>query len=354
MSKKILLISPPLRNMITSNVPSFVEEEKGFVPPLGILYVASYVREFSDHKVEILDAAVEKLSYDDIKRTILQKQPDIIALSVTTFTLIDSLLVAKLAKEISTDIHVCFGGPHTTLFPKESLSQNCVDSLILGEGEISFLELVNALDKNKSLGSLPGIASKQGDTFLINKPAPRIDDLDSLPFPARDLTPYKKYNSIISPDKSLTTMITSRGCPYECLFCNRMHFGRNCRFASAEYIVNEMHVCRNDFGIEEILVYDDTFTLDKKRAMKICDLIIERNLKVSWDIRTRVDLIDKELMIKLKKAGCSRIHFGVESGNQDILNILKKRDHSKSSSKSFPYSKRIGDNNVSIFHDRST
>ena len=342
MPKSVLLIAPPQLKTLVTPLPSFVEEGKGDYPPLGILYVAGYLRKSTKHQVKVLDAQIEGLSYEDIKKEIARIQPDIVGIQTLTFTLVDVLTIARLTKEVSKDIHVCLGGPHTILYPEETLTFGSVDSLVIGEGEIAFAELVDALDKGMSLGGVQGVAYKDKNDFIINDARPMMEDLNLLPYPARDLTPYKKYNSILSSGKRITTMITSRGCPFRCIFCNRKHFGKACRFVTAEHVVNEMEECKTKYGVDEIFIYDDTFTLDRERAMRICDLLIERDSKLTWDIRTRVDLVDKELMVKLKKAGCSRIHFGVESGLQEMLDILGKGITPQQAKEAFKLAKEVG------------
>lgn len=319
----VLLINPPIENMITTNIPEFVDAERGYNPPLGIMYIAAYVEKYTDHKIEILDMIVEKMGYDTLENEIKKRRPDVVGITTTTFTLIDSIITAKIIKKADKDIKVVFGGPHAHIYPEETMSIPEVDFLVLGEGEITFTELLQKIDNYEELKRIKGIVFKRDDRIVNTGYRGFIKDLDSLPFPARYITPYKKYYSLIAKRNPITTMFTSRGCPYRCLFCHRPHMGKKFRARSPENVVEEIEECVNK-GIHEILIYDDTFNVDKQRVLDICNLIKERGLDIYFDIRARIDRINKEMLIALKEAGCVRIHYGVESANQRILEILRK------------------------------
>ena len=319
----ILLINPPVENMITTNIPAFVDTERGYNPSLGIMYIAAYAEKYTDHKIEILDMIVEKMSYDELENEIKKRKPDVVGITTTTSTLIDSIITAKIIKKIDNDIKVVFGGPHAHIYPEETINFPEVDFLILGEGEITFTELLRKIENYEELKRVKGIVFKHDDRIVNTGYRRFIEDLDSLPFPARHLTPYKKYYSLIAKLNPITTMFTSRGCPYRCLFCHRPHMGKKFRARSSENVVEEIEECVN-MGIHEILIYDDTFNVDKQRVLAICNLIKKRGLEINFDIRARIDRINKEMLIVLKEAGCVRIHYGIESANQRILEILRK------------------------------
>ncbi len=321
---KVLLINPPMDNLIMSDSPVFIDEERGYNPPLGLLYLAAYVLRNSNHTINILDTQVEELSYDQIKQKISQFKPDLVGIQAMTFTLIDVIKVAKLVKEIDPSIKVVLGGPHVNIFPYETIAIQYIDYLILGEGEQVFSEFLDCISDGKKLRKINGIIFKTSSGKIIHTGQRQlIQDLDILPFPSRELTPYKKYTSLLAKRSPITTMITSRGCPYNCAYCHRPHLGRIFRARSAMNVVDEMEECVN-LGVKEILIYDDTFTIDKKRTLDICSGIIKRKLDIGWDIRARVDTIDKEMLLILRKAGCERIHYGVEASSQRILNNLRK------------------------------
>ena len=320
---KVLLINPPLRNLVTTNLPDFVDTDRGFYPPLGILYLAAYAEQYTDSKIEILDTVVEELSDDEIKQEIIRRKPDIVGITTTSFTLLDSLNVAQITKDVNPSIQVVFGGPHVHIFPEETIKYPIVDFIIRGEGEITFSELIQNIDKPEKLKQIKGLVFKNGGEIVNTGLREFNNDLDSLPFPARHLTPYKKYYSLIAKKNPITTMFTSRGCPYRCLYCYRPHMGKQFRVRSPENVVEEIKVCK-EMGIHEILIYDDTFNVDKKRVLAICDMIKENNISINFDIRARIDRMDKEILDALKDAGCVRIHYGIENANQRILDILRK------------------------------
>jgi len=343
---KVLLINPPVENMIPANTPPIVDEEQGFFPPLGLMYIASYAEKHTQCRLEILDTQVEKSGYGDIKREIEKRKPDVVGITATTFNLVDALLVAKTVKEVC-GAKTIIGGPHASTYPEETLGLGGVDFLVLGEGEITFTELLLNMDSENKLNDINGLAFRGKNGIVITKQRGLIDVLDELPFPARHLTPYKKYRSLLSKS-TITAMLTSRGCPHGCIFCNRPHLGKKFRARSANNVVDEMEEC-TEMGIHEIAVYDDTFTLDSKRVLEICDEMVGRGLDITWDIRARVSDVDKEMLVRLKKAGCGRIHYGVESGNQDVLDVLRKGTTLDGTRKAFKITKEAGIKTLAYF-----
>jgi len=320
---KILLINVPRNNEIVGNNPSIIEEERGFNPPLGLLYLAGYLEKHSNHNVVVLDSQVDGLDYDALKSKIGRINPDVVGLTAMTLTLIDVIKTAKLVKDINKNIRVVLGGPHTYLFPEETISLEGVDYLVLGEGEETFKELLDNLGNKAALRKIKGLVFKDNGSIVNTGSSPLIENLDELPFPARHLTPYKKYSSLLAKRNPVTTIFTSRGCPFRCSFCARPHLGKKCRVQSAERVVDELEKCTK-MGIYEFLFYDDTFMVNRQRVIDICKEIVRRKLDIGWDIRTRVDTVDEEMLKHLKMAGCRGIHYGVEAGTEKILKVLNK------------------------------
>lgn len=320
---KILLINPPSENELIGNNPSIIEEERGYNPPLGILYIAGYLEKYTSFNVDVLDTQAEEIGYDRLKDIICAKLPDVVGITAMTFTLIDVIKVVNIVKSIRSNIKVVLGGPHVHIYPEETINLPGVDFLVLGEGEVTFKELVENIHDATRLKNIPGLVFKEEGKIINTGVRPLREDLDNLPFPARHMTPVHKYSSLMARRSPITTMFTSRGCPYRCTFCDRPHLGKNFRARSALNVVDEMEECVK-LGIHEFLIYDDTFTIDRQRVIEVCDEIIRRKLNIGWDIRARVNNIDKDLLKKLKEANCERIHYGVESGNPEILKILNK------------------------------
>jgi len=328
---KVLLIQPPDSHITTTNVPSVVDEETGIYPPLGLLYVAAFAEQQTSHTVAVLDCLADRVTHTGIEEEIRQHQPDLVGIQATTFTLIDCILVARTVKRVDRSIVVVIGGPHVFLYPTETLEIPEVDYVILGEAEESFSGLLDTLSSGGDLNKIPGLGYKQDGRTTINPAPPLIEDLDRLPIPARHLIPQERYSSVLAERTPITTMMTSRGCPMRCIFCDRPHLGKKFRYRSAENVAKEMALCCNA-GIGEIFLYDDTFSIRKSRVLDICQTLKDRKLNVHWDIRAHVNTIDEEVLDALASAGCRRIHYGIESGNPDIVRILRKGinlDHAK-------------------------
>lgn len=334
----ILLISPPHKNLIITTIPEKINKERGYLPPLGLLYLASYLKHNSIHQITIIDSEAEEMDYSDLKVRIEHLKPDLVGIQVLTFTLIDALKTASLVKNYSGAIPVVFGGPHVTVYPKESLALKDVDYIVRGEGEISFKKILDNLNSETGLHSIDGIGFKINSKMVLTQEPTFIENLDSIPFPDRTFSPYGKYYSLLSKNFPITTMMTSRGCPYNCIYCERM--GKKFRAISAEKVIFEIEHCLS-LGIKEIFFHDDTFTIDKKRVFSICDLITKKGLNFDWDVRVRVDTVNYELLSSMKKAGCKRISFGVESGTPKILKNLRKGITLEQVKTAFEYCKKL-------------
>ncbi len=345
---KILLISPPIENTIASIMPKELEEGLDFLPPLGLMYIAGYLEKETSYQIEILDSPVEGISHEQLKIEVRKRNPDVIGITAMTFTLIDVIKAAKTAKEINPEIKIILGGPHVIIYPEETINIPEVDFLVLGEGEKVIKPLLENLNNPENLKNIKGLVFRHDGGIVNTGRADLVENLDAIPFPARDLTPYKKYFSVVSSRMPVTTMFTSRGCPYKCLFCDRPQLGKNFRARSAKNVVNEMEECQK-MGIKEIFIYDDTFAVDKSRVLEICEEIKKRGLNIAWNIRTRVNTVDEEILTAMKESGCQRIHYGVEAGTQKILNVLRKGITLEQAEKAFKMTREIGIQTAAYF-----
>jgi radical SAM superfamily enzyme YgiQ (UPF0313 family) len=346
---KILLIYPPEKHLMDTKMPEILEEGIGYSPPLGLMTLASCVLKFSDWDVEIIDALAEELTYEMLEKRIRASNPDVVGITVMTNKLVDCTLVAKIVKKINPDIKVIFGGAHVTIYPLESLHFPFVDYVVIVEGDRTLPELLNCIGNDKNINNVKGVYYKdKNGTPIFTGNRELIKDLDEIPFPARDLINKELYSSTLSKSSYSTTLISSRGCPYQCIFCNRPHWGKVFRARSAKNVVDEMEQCANE-GIEEILIYDDTFTVDRKRVVEICNEIKKRNIKIWWDIRARVNTVDYDLLQLMKSAGCVRIHYGVESGNDKVLRDLQKGITKKQALEAFRLTKKVGIETLAYF-----
>ncbi len=321
---KVMLIHPAVRRMVSSPVPGTSYNDTGCYPPLGLLYIAAAALRNQGCEVSVLDANALDLSDREVEEHVRRQKPDLTGIQVMTFTLLDVLAAVRAVRRGHPATHLCLGGPHVWHYPEETAAFPEVDSLVVGEGEEVFPELIGALAAGRGPSGIPGVVFRGGSgTIRDGGRRPPIPDLDSLPFPARGLTPIDLYRSVLSRSFPITTMISSRGCPYRCIFCDRPHLGKTWRARSARSVVSEMKEIQ-ELGIEEVFIYDDTFTISRERVIEICDLIRKEKVSIAWDVRARIDTVDEEMLGKMRRAGCVRIHYGVESGAPEILKILRK------------------------------
>lgn len=324
---RVVLIQPPARQGVKSLLPH-VEEDGGvgigYKPPLGILYCATTLKERSPHQVWVIDALAEHLDFEGVLRRVAEIKPDVVGISAWTDFWYPAYRTGQLIKEALPHVHLTYGGPHLGIYPDETLAVPFVDSVIVGDGELPFLYLCNMVANGTLLNSVAGLHFKQygvklgQDLFFIH------GNLDDLPFPDRTLLPIRNYGSVLAKGDFVTTMITSRGCPYQCTFC-KLNFQKTLA-QSAERVLEEFRAI-HALGIREIEIYDDTFTWSKKRLVQICEGLIEANLGITFAIRDRVSSqsVDPETLRLLYKAGCRRIHYGIESGVQHVIDRMKKK-----------------------------
>ena len=292
------------------------------MPPLGILYIASVVRE-GGHEVTVLDGSVK--SFYKINEKLNEFKPDIIGINVMTFLWERVKNWLPELKQRFPGVFLLVGGAHSSVIKQECLTESeHIDGVITGEAEYLMLELANNLQDKTPLNNVKGLIYRNGNEIIINAPNERIADLDNIPFPARDLIDLNDYVPAPEQYKRLpvTNMITTRGCPYLCTFCATSRTAP--KYRSPENIIAEMKLLVEKYGIRDIAIWDDTFTLNKKRVLEICRLMIENKLNVMWSAHSRINLVDKELLEAMSKAGCWKIFFGVESMIQKNLDAIKK------------------------------
>ncbi len=336
---KILLVQPPVT--VKAN------EVFAVTPPLGLAYLAA-VAEQSGHSVKILDTIVEGFNFridqgrfiriglpeEAIKREIRNFQPDVVGITCP-FTLMDEEMrrVASIVKKVTSDTLVVVGGAHPSSMPQYVIQDGNIDFVVIGEGERIFSELIQTIDQGEECTKIKGLLFKSDGKIIETGRRAFIEDLDSLPYPARHLLSIEKYIQLgqahgSQKRKRYTPMVTSRGCPGRCVFCS-IHtvWGHKWRARSPENVVREIEVLISKFKIREIHFEDDNLTLSRQRMMRICDLIIERGLDITWTTPNgvAVNTLDSDLLAKIKKSGCYQLSFGIESGDPAVLkNIIHK------------------------------
>ncbi|MEK6799719.1 MAG: radical SAM protein [Planctomycetota bacterium] len=323
---RVLLINPPRFSELIGKNPAIVEKHRGFNPPLGILSLAGYLEDHASFQLEVIDAQPKGCTYEGLEALLRQRPADVVGITAMTFTLIDVFKTARIIRRVMPEAKIVLGGPHVHLFPDETVRRPEVDFLILGEGEVAFLQLLNNLDHPTAWPHLKGLVYQDQTGRIVNNGiAAGTENLDELGIPARHLLDVGDYTSLLGRDNVITTMFTSRGCPYRCTFCDRPYSpvlsGFRCR--SAAHVADEMELCLA-LGITEAFIYDDTFTVRRDRVLELCDEIERRGIKFRWDVRAHVNTITPELLTRMKQAGCDRIHYGVECGSDRMLKVIKK------------------------------
>ncbi|MBW1741773.1 MAG: cobalamin-dependent protein [Deltaproteobacteria bacterium] len=319
-----------------ANAPYFLEERYGklasigaTLPSLGLLMLGAVLRK-AGHRVRIVDTSAQGLDYDETIEETKRFRPDIIALTAVTPAIIKTARLASRIKDIYPSIPIVIGGPHFTAVPEQTLMDYPVfDYGVVGEGEETVIDLVEALSAGRIPSDVPGVAFRQNGNIHFAPPRAPIKDLDALPFPAWDLLDGfpEQYHPALFKYKRLpsTHIISARGCPNQCIFCDTSVFSRRIRFHSPAYVLEMVGYLVRDFNIKEIIFEDDQFLIKKERVAKICEGLLRAKWGISWCCSGRVNSVNDLALLKLmKRSGCWQISYGIESASQKILDFAKK------------------------------
>ncbi len=323
--KKIVLINPPLTMKERYGA---LAKAGSKLPPLGLCNLASVVRKTAD--VSIIDAPALGLGIKETFEMIEAFNPDLIGITAVTISINNAAQLAKYIKEKRFQSPIILGGPHVTAVPEETLNRFPeFDFAVIGEGEETLLELVSSPDRQLNLEEIKGIAFRKNGEVILSSHRPFIKNLDKLPLPSWDMLPNfpeaYSQSTMRSHRSPSACLITSRGCYGKCTFCDTACFGRKLRKHSAEYVIAMIKDLINKYGVKDVSFYDDNFPAFPKRLSKICEMIIDEKLDITWSCDSRIDIIQSFDQLKmLKRAGCWQICYGIESGNQKILNEVKK------------------------------
>ena len=341
---RVLLIRPPARHTVESEVPEAVEAENLSYPPLALLAIATFLRAESDHVCELLDAQLDNLEDDEIIRQVKAFKPDVVGITCFTVQLVDVHNTIALCKQAGVP-RIVLGGPHINDFPRESVGLPHVDAVVKGEGQQPLLTLLDVWERGEEAKGIPGVIAHKDDP-IPDEDVYFSNDLDVYPITDLTLVDYQRYYDVMGNGGVFTTMVTSRGCPYRCTFCNTPR--HRYRVMSPERVCDELQTCV-DLGIREIYFVDDTFNITNRRVHELCDEILRRGLDISWTVRFRVKGVDRPLLEKMKAAGCERIQLGVEQGTEEGLLRLKKDVTSQEIEQAFRLCREVGINTVAYF-----
>ncbi|MFC1514816.1 B12-binding domain-containing radical SAM protein [Candidatus Omnitrophota bacterium] len=318
---KVLLIQPNSNPFLVGSIP------------LGLLYLASSLRNAGGHTIMIVDTRRCHWSDQDLHRQIKEFSPEVVGISGLSIQAKEIHRLALLVKGADLDCKVVIGGAYASASPEFIINDPHVDFVVVGEGERAVCSLVDSLANDKNVSKISGLVFKDGDKRVVNSPVDVITDLDTIPFPAWDLIDMEGYfndgrrhsENPIPASGRIVPIFTSRGCPYRCVYCHNI-FGKKIRFRSVENVLEEMERLVNDYAVEEIEVVDDCFNFDLGRAKQICDEMIRRGIAVhlSFPNGLRVDRMDEELVEKLKKAGTHMLYYAIESGSPEVQRRIKK------------------------------
>lgn len=305
------------------------------LPPLGLGYLATYIRQFG-YSSKILDFYIRSVTLVELFEILHEQTPKTIGISTTTETYKCGIKIASIIRKKYPTIPILMGGCHVTFEYADALNSGVVDYVIRNEGEITTKELLDYLLKNiGKIDEIDGICYKTTNGQIIrNKNRKYISDLDSLPIPDRTLFDLKSYTFPAS-------ISTSRGCPGNCIFCAATALSGGCyRIRSAQNIIEEFIYLKN-LGFNHINIVDDTMTADINRINDFVDILISQNINMTWNCESRVDIMTKNLLEKMKKAGCISVQFGVEAGSQEMLDCLKKNVTMEQIRNVFSWSKEL-------------
>ena len=318
MRKIFLCVPPPGENVNwrISHSPAF--------PHLGVGYIAAGLKR-AGFTVRVCDAPAEKVTFSKLEAMIRGFSPDIVGVTSFTSQIYEAGRVAEIAKKVDPRILTVAGGAHVSAAPERTLREFAAfDAAVIGEGEEAVVNIARFAGADNSI---PGIAYRRGGEIIVTGSRQPVEDLDTIAFPAHELfslESYRSLNSLFGRKRTLP-VLSSRGCSYKCRFCFSL-LGKNVRFRSVGNVADEIERDISLFGANVIFFQDETFTIDRKRAIRLCEEFLKRELnkKVEWVCETRVDAVDGELLALMRKAGCTLINYGIESGSQDILDAIRK------------------------------
>jgi radical SAM superfamily enzyme YgiQ (UPF0313 family) len=324
-AKTLVLCEPPY--VFWDRSMDRLRQGEETIPGMGVLILAAVARQ-RGYRVHLIDAKEQGTPLDEVSRQIAALRPDYLGLSATTISVTNAARIADRVKQLAPGVTTILGGSHVSAIPERTLDAfPSIDFGVVGEGEVSLFELLARLEGGRAIDDVPGLAYRRDGQVHSNLRAPYIDDLDALPMPAWDLLPdfpHRFQPSLFSyPRTPVATLITSRGCPFSCSFCDRSTSGKRGRMHGVEYVVG---LCRHlvGLGVRHVIFVDDLFTVRKQRVVELCQALLDHRLDLSWSCNSHPNLLDLDTLKLMRRAGCWQIAYGIESGSQRVLDVVKR------------------------------
>jgi radical SAM superfamily enzyme YgiQ (UPF0313 family) len=343
---RVALVFPPYTYKGFSENLRVVDEEFCVAPPIILAYVAA-ILEKAGHTVMLLDARALKLTKEESLCRLQEFQPQVLGFRAESYYFYDALSWMRHFKE-HMHIPVFAGGVNFSLYPQETMRHKEIDFGVRGNGLVNMAQLLDALEKGTAFSHIPDLLYREGDRVIATGQGKNDQTFDSYPMPARHLLPNDRYYSFVSQRKNFSIMLTSVGCPSECAFCaipRSMPFSQR----SPEKVVDEMEICYRDFGIREIDIFDANFFINKERCLKIFELMKQRGIALDWTCRSRVDIVDDELLRLAADAGCRQINYGIESSDTGIIQRIHKGTSNEQVERAIALTRKYGIRTMGFF-----
>jgi len=319
---RLALVFNPFSYKLHEENLRVVQRFFGLFPPLSLAWVAA-IAEQHGHEATVIDARTLQLSPDDVVNRLREWKPDLVGFMMTTYMFRETLEWARHIKQ-ALGVPIVFGGYNMRVYPEESLMNDVADFGCVNSALVTVPRLLEELEGQRRFDDVPGLVYKRNNGQIVQTPSAAVaEKFTDYPFPWRSGLPNELYEEFPTERKNFTVMVTSKGCPMGCTFCEASSTAYDPR--TVQQVVDEMEICYHQYGIREIDIFDYEFVIHRRRTVEICDEIVRRKLDVTWACRSRIDSVDEELLRKMKAAGCIRIYYGIESGLQWVLDELNKK-----------------------------
>lgn len=313
----------------------------GIYPPLGLAYLAAAARR-AGYPAQIVDAHADGVRRpEEMARRVAATRPDVVGVTSTSFNWPVVAELCRGLRRLLPGARLWVGGPQLALYPEACLEVRAIDAAVVGEGDETVVEMLARVAAGEPLEGLPGTIVRRGDELVRGPDRAPIAELDRLPLPALELLPLARYRALTLPTP-FVTMVTTRGCPYRCRYCAQIYVGGRYREHGVERVLEELRRAVQRYGAREIVFFDETFTLNRRRVLALCQAVLAAGLRVRFNIRTRADLCDDEVLRALRDAGCASIHVGIEAGSERVRRLMNKQIDMAKGERALAEARRLG------------